>query len=142
MSTPEQYRDEAMRLLDLNPLDVCERVMARLKGRGWRVEHFDCKVEVFEAIRWYVKVHIKTEVTKKSLEEKWRELQAIFEELELSVDLVVGGIRYDTETTTHRRYDTQGLDGRRVLIGRWYNFHVQFKPAKPLDISVLTEEEA
>lgn len=141
MNTIDQYKDEAMRLLDINPLDVCARVAERLNGRGWKMEHFDCKVEIFDAIRWYVKVHVKTDVTKKTPDEKWRELQAKFAEMELTADLVMSGVNQETEVHEHRKYDRSDVMGRRVLLGRWYDFHVQFKPAKPLDLSVLTEEE-
>jgi hypothetical protein len=138
MNTPDQYKDEAMRFLDMYPLEACERVAARINGRGWKLDKFDCKIEIFESIRWYVKVHIKTDVTKKTLDEKWRELQAIFASLELSVDLVVTSV-----PSVHRKYDTSdAMGGRRVLRGHWYDFYVQFKPVKPLDVSVLTEEEA
>jgi hypothetical protein len=138
MNTPDQYKDEAMRLLDMNPLDACQRVAERINGRGWSLKTFDCKVEIFDAVRWYVKVYIKSDVTKKTPEEKWIELQAIFAKLDLSVDLVMTSV-----PEVHRKYDTSdAMGGRRVLRGHWYDFYVQFKPAKPLDVSVLTEEEA
>lgn len=137
MSTTDQYKDEAMRFLDMYPLEACERVAARINGRGWKLEKFDCKVEIFDSIRWYVKVHIKTDVTKIALEEKWKALQAIFKELDLSADLVVTSV-----PEVHRKYDaSDAMGGRRVLRGYWYDFYVQFKPARGLDVSVLTEEE-
>jgi hypothetical protein len=142
MNTPDQYKDEALRFLDMYPLEACKRVSERLNGRGWKLKTFDCKVEIFDTIRWYVKVHIKTDVTKQTLEQKWAELQAIFMELDLAADLVMSGLDNEYETVAHRKYDRSDVVGHRILRGQWYDFHVQFKPAKSLELSVLTEEEA
>jgi hypothetical protein len=140
MNTPDQYKDEAMRFLDMYPLEACERVAARLNGRGWTLNKFDCKVEIFESIRWYAKVRIRTDVTKKTGEEKWAELQKVFTELDLSVELTSNSVQQETEIIRHRSYDQSAA--QRILRGHWYEFYVEFKPAKSLELSVLTEEEA
>jgi hypothetical protein len=143
MNTVDQYKDEALRLLDHYPLDVCERVAKRLQGRGWKLDKFDCKVEIFDTIRWYAKVHIKTDVTKVPMEKKWEELKAIFLEQDMEASLVVHGFHSETEVVSHRKYERPDvMGGRRVLLGHWYDFHVEFKPVASLAISVLTEEEA
>lgn len=140
MNTTDQYKTEAMRLLDSYPLEVCERVAKRLNSRGWNVNHFDCKVDIFEDVRWCAKAHIKTDLTKNTCEQKWKELSGIFADMELSVEMVSSGASFDTEAVQHRKYGSSG--GHRLLIGKWYDFHVQFRPAKHLELSVLTEEEA
>lgn len=140
MNTPDQYKDEAMRFLDMYPLEACERVATRINGRGWNLKKFDCKVEIFDSIRWYAKVLIKTDVTKKTGEEKWAELQKIFEELDLTVELTSHAVQQEAEIIRHRSYEHG--QHQRILRGHWYEFYVQFKPAKSLELSVLTEEEA
>lgn len=131
-----------MRLLDHYPLDVCSRVAEHLKRKGWKLNHFECKVEVFESFRWYAKVHIKTELTTKPPEQKWAELQAAFHELELKVEKVASAMNtQETGVVQHRKYDYDRVVGRRMLRGHWYDFHVEFKPARDIQLSVLTEEE-
>jgi hypothetical protein len=141
MNTTDQYKDEAMRLLDTNPLDVCTRIAQRLNGRGWHLDNFACKVEIFDAIRWYVKVHIKTDVTKKTVTEKWNELVETFARMELTITMISGTVSEEARAEVHRKYDSRDSLGRRTFLGNWYDFYVQFQPAKPLDVSVLTEEE-
>jgi hypothetical protein len=141
MNTPDQYKDEAVRLLDHYPLDVCKRVADRLTGCGWELNHFSVDVKVYESIKWTAKARIKTTVTTRTLQEKQRELFAIFERMELSPRLYKAGVHTQVETITHRKYDFCDATQHRSLRGHWYEFNLEFEPATSLELSVLTEEE-
>lgn len=136
MSARDQFKEEALRLLDHYPLDACERVATRLNGCGWKMTKFNVSVTVFGSMQWTAKVHIETDVCRSSHKQKWEELEKVFREL----DLDARQWKFAT-TTSHRKYDRSDVTGRRYVIGHWHEFHVEFKPAKPLELSVLTEEE-
>jgi hypothetical protein len=140
MSTIDQYKDEAMRLLDHYPLEACERVSARLNGRGWTLRQFDVKVEIFESIKWRARVVIKTDVTGQTIEEKQRELFAVLELLDLKPTLFKAGEGGEVETVRHRKYGIDENQVRRV-VGHWYEFNLEFTPLHQIELSVLTEEE-
>jgi hypothetical protein len=131
-----------MRLIDQNPLEACTRVAERLNGRGWNLKTFEASVDVSESIRWKVRVKITTEKTKMTHKQKWEELQPIFEALELSVVMFGMGTEPITKSVSHRRYGYDDIERARIFEGYVHDFFVEFKPARSLELSVLTEEEA
>jgi hypothetical protein len=141
MNTPEAYKAEAMRLLDLNPLDACTRVAERLNGRGWKLTTFNADVKIFDSIKWTVSVKITTDVCRETSKQKLEELLGIFKTLDLKANVRQIGTEAKTQSHTSRRYGMD-YDHSRVLLGYVHEWIIDFSPAEPLELSVLTEEDA
>jgi hypothetical protein len=142
MNAQDQYKEEAMRLLDQNPLATCSRVAERLNGHGWKVTDFTADVRIFENVQWSVRAKIVTEKTKMTHKQKWEELQPIFAALELSVCMIGMGTEPITKSVSHRKYGYDDIERARIFEGYIHDFFVEFKPARSLELSVLTEEDA
>lgn len=127
-----------MRLLDLQPLDVCERVAKRLQAEGWKLHTFNVDVKIFDTIKWNVRVLIQTDVSVLSMQAKWEALQKVLSEMGMVATLYKAGEDKKWEMRSHRKYG-RDYDHSRVCVGHWYEYHVDFKPAEEMHLSVLTE---
>lgn len=127
MSALDEFKDEAERLWLSNPLNVCDVLARKVNGTGWSFTEFHCDIRLFGSVEWTVKSRFTSSRTRVTHKQAWHELEALLKGYGLEAT--------QYKIVDHRKYET--VDGYRTCVGREWEFYIEFKPAVPLNVSVL-----
>jgi hypothetical protein len=129
MSIEDAYKNDALRLCSINPLDVLERVCPALSLAGFSVSDFDVKVDLSPWPTWKAcaDVRLKTHTEKVSSELSWIRLRNIFLKYELMTSLQGKEIKRNT-------WQERGM---HFLGGTDLLFKIEVSPIMDLNASFL-----
>jgi hypothetical protein len=131
MNTHDQYKDDAVRLIYSNPLDVLDLIVADINRTFYHVKDFEAKVNIESggAAKWTCKAVVLILAASRpvELEKVWAGIVEFFATRGLVV--VMAG------QSTKQRFET--LEHVRVYTGSDLTFKVVFEPDRDLTVSCL-----
>lgn len=131
MTTQDQYKDDAIRLLFVNPVFVMEILTEDIRRTHFHIKHFNADINIGDGgtVCWScsTEVIVLAASMPVDIDNIWTALQKFFAQRGLAINL------RDKSAKKHFTH----AQGQRIYTGSDFIFKVVFKPDRDLMVSCL-----